>query len=497
MSLRINTNVTAINALGNLERTSGNVATSIERLSSGLRINRASDDPAGLIISEGLRSQIDGMNQAIANAQDANNLIKTAEGGLAEINSLLRSIRTLAVHAANAGVNDSTAVQADQTQIASALASIDRIATQTQFGTKKLLDGTSGVSATVIDTANVKGAFIGGVFNNQATLSGPVTVSVTTVATRAEAFQAAGATYASQSSLISSVNGGTTGSGGTVVINGHSITVSGSDTVQTLINKVNALTSVTGVSAFFSSADGSGAIALRQENYGANFRIVSNESSDLILGSANPANVAGVNAVASVTALVNVNNVTTASTATFTGGQGAGESGLKLTDSYGNSILLTEAGNSSGARNVATITAASLQFQVGGNSGQQVSTNLGNVQTTRLGTTAVSGVSSLAAIDVTTVSGASDAIRVVDQAIQQISTLRAQLGAFQKNTLASTIRYLGVGVENLSASESQIRDTQVAQEVTSLTKNQILQQAGASVLAQANAAPQLVLGLLR
>ncbi len=86
---------------------------------------------------------------------------------------------------------------------------------------------------------------------------------------------------------------------------------------------------------------------------------------------------------------------------------------------------------------------------------------------------------------------------MVDQAIQQISTLRAQLGAFQKNTLASTIRYLGVGVENLSASESQIRDTQVAQEVTSLTKNQILQQAGASVLAQANAAPQLVLGLLR
>src|SRR5437588_4424766 len=136
MSLRINTNVTAINAVGNLERTSIAVATSIERLSSGLRINRAEDDPAGLIISEGLRAQIDGINQAISNSQDANNLIKTAEGGLSEVNSLLRSIRQLAVHASNTGVNDANAVQADQNQIKSALDTIDRIASQTQSGRK-------------------------------------------------------------------------------------------------------------------------------------------------------------------------------------------------------------------------------------------------------------------------------------------------------------------------------------------------------------------------
>src|SRR5947208_16412649 len=139
MSLRINTNVTALNALRNLDQTSGTVSKSIERLSSGLRINNASDDPAGLIISEGLRSQIDGLNQAISNSQDANNVIKTAEGGLTEVNSLLRNIRQLAVHASNTGVNDQNAVQADQSQIASAIASIQRIAEQTQFGTKKLL----------------------------------------------------------------------------------------------------------------------------------------------------------------------------------------------------------------------------------------------------------------------------------------------------------------------------------------------------------------------
>src|SRR5689334_2562723 len=205
MSLRINTNVTAINALRNLENTSSSVATSIERLSSGLRINRAEDDPAGLIISEGLRAQIDGLNQAVSNAQDANNLIKTAEGGLGEINSLLRSIRQLAIHAANTGVNDSNAVQADQTQIKSALDSIDRIATQTQFGTKRLLDGTSGISAAVVDTTDVAGVFIGGTFNGVATQSGAVTVTVTGQASRAQSVGTA--TYSSVNASLSTVNG--------------------------------------------------------------------------------------------------------------------------------------------------------------------------------------------------------------------------------------------------------------------------------------------------
>src|ERR1051325_3328601 len=134
MSLRINTNVTALNALRNLDQTSNSVSASIERLSSGLRINRAADDPAGLIISEGLRAQIDGLNQAISNSQEATNVIKTAEGALSEVNNLLRNIRTLAVHAANTGVNDQVSVQADQTQISSAISSIERISSQTQFG---------------------------------------------------------------------------------------------------------------------------------------------------------------------------------------------------------------------------------------------------------------------------------------------------------------------------------------------------------------------------
>ncbi len=194
------------------------------------------------------------------------------------MNSLLRNVRQLAVHAANTGVNDQVAVQADQTQISSAIASIQRIAEQTQFGTKHLLDGSSGIAANVVDTKNIAGISIGGVFNNLTTQSGTVNVVVNSVATRAQVSGTALATYASVNASISTVNGLKTGSGGTVVLNGQTISVSGSDTVQTLINKINNLAGTTGVSADFTSGNGSGAIVLTQQNYGSNFAINESES---------------------------------------------------------------------------------------------------------------------------------------------------------------------------------------------------------------------------
>jgi flagellin len=496
MSLRINTNVTAFNALRNLGQTSSAVAGSIERLSSGLRINKAADDPAGLIISEGLRSQIDGINQAISNSQEASNVIKTAEGALTEVNSLLRSVRQLAVHAANTGVNDAAAVQADQTQIKSAIESIDRIATQTQFGNKKLLDGTSGISAAVIDSNRVGGISIGSTYAGVASADGTVSITVNNAATRASATGTA--TYASVNATIATANGGTSGSGGTIVLNGQSITVSGSDTVQTLIDKINNVAGVTGVSANFSAANGSGSIVLTQRNYGSNFKIVASESASLFTTGASGTNVSGLNATVTVTAWGNVNGSVTTVVSTWSGGRGSGDSGLRVTDTYGNSILLTESGNSTAtsSRDIARVTAGSLQFQVGANAGQSVTTSLGNTRSSNLGNTVIAG-QSLASIDVTTATGAQNAITIVDEAISQVSSLRAQMGAFQKNSLESTVRFLGVGVENLSASESQIRDTDVAKEVVSLTKNQILQQAGTSALAQANAAPSSILSLLR
>jgi len=141
MSLRINLNAAAMNAHRQMQGTDKALGASIERLSSGYRINRAADDPAGLAISENLRAQVSGLAQAVANSSDAVNLIRTAEGALSEVHSLLRTMRGLALHAANTGANDATAIAADQAQVASTLSALDRIATNTQFGTMVLLNG--------------------------------------------------------------------------------------------------------------------------------------------------------------------------------------------------------------------------------------------------------------------------------------------------------------------------------------------------------------------
>ena len=481
MGLQINTNVTALGALRNLSVTAGAVSSSIEKLSSGLRINQAADDPAGLIISENLRAQIDGLNQAVSNSQDATNVIKTAEGALTEVNSLLRSVRQLAVHASNTGVNDSVAVQADQTQITSAVQSIERIAEQTQFGTKHLLDGSSGTSASVVSTNLVSGINIGGSFAGGSTVSSNITISGVTAATQASS---SGATsYANLGAFITVA--------GTVIINGQAINATTSDTIGGVINKINNLTGTTGVTAALVS----GNVILTTAAYGSNAKLTVSESATTFgFGAV----TAGTNAQAIVSAQALVNGVTTTLTALFTGGRAATDGGLRLSDTSGNTVLLTEAGNASGAgpSQIGTVTAGQVQFQVGANAGQTVNTSLGNIRTGSLGNTSIAG-QSLATVDVTTTQGATNALTIVDEAISQVSGLRANLGAFQKNVLNSTVNYLSVSSVNLSASESQIRDTNVASEVVSLTKNQIIQQAGTSVLAQANSSPQQILKLLQ
>ncbi len=162
MSTAINTNTTAFMAANNLSMNSNNLSTDIQRLSTGLQINSAADNPAGLVISEDMQAQVSGLSQATSNSNDAINMIKTAEGALNQVQNLLISMRQLSVHASNLGVNDTTAVQADQTQIASAIQSINRIATTTQFANKNLLDGsaTSGLTTTAGSaTASAGGQF--------------------------------------------------------------------------------------------------------------------------------------------------------------------------------------------------------------------------------------------------------------------------------------------------------------------------------------------------
>lgn len=478
MSFRVNTNLGAINALRNLSATRMEFSKSVTRLSTGLRITTSADDPAGLIISEGFRAQINSMDQAIQNSQDAINYAKTAEGALDEVSRLLNDMRKLAVASGNAGSLDGTAVQANQNQITSILSSIDRIAGQTQFGSKKLLDGSAGIVSTVTNAANYAAINIGGTFGGYAVnSSGNVTVQVTTAATRASI----------TGSVNLSVNGLATVIGaGSFVVNGIQFNTDGTETLQGLLNRFNAASNTTGVNFGFNGTY----VTMTQNKYGTNAQISFTDTAGR-LNAAGNVQASGTNAIATVT----VTTANGSTSATFTGGRN-GDDGLRLTDTYGNAILLTQAGNQTGAAAaVGRIEAGSASFQTGANSGQTNSLSLSNVMSSQLGT-GIIGSNSLANVNVTTSQGVSDALQIIDAAISQVTTLRGNIGNFQRNILESNVRSLGVARENLTATESSIRDLDVAAEMTNFTKLQILSQAGLAILAQANASPQSVLQLL-
>lgn len=482
MSFRVNNNVSAMNALRNVNMTGAEFSKSISRLSTGLRINNASDDPAGLIVSESFRAQVQSLGTAISNNQTAVNYAKTAEGALDEVNKLLRDARSLAVAAGNTGTLDASQIQANQAQLSSIVSSINRIATSTQFGSKKLLDGSAGVVGSVSNGANVSSISLSGQFNSAAlTTNATVTVSVTTAATKAA--------VASKTFSF----GTTTLTAGSFTINGTTFTTTASDTVNDLVTRINNASGSTGVRATYSTG---GAITLTQANYGASNRIDLSDANAVLLTAAGSSSATGTDAVADVIIDTNGSMAGGLTTVTFTGGR-YGNSALRLTDNDGNALTLTEAGNAaSSAFQAGQVNVGSAAFQIGANSGQTTTLSLGNFAASQLGVGVVSGTD-LSNIDITTASGASDALKVIDQAIADVAKARGAIGNFTRNVLESNIRSLGVAKENLAASESAIRDVDIADEMTNYTKLQILQQSGLSVLAQANSAPQSVLALLR
>jgi flagellin len=283
MSLRINTNMSALNALRNVERASDGFGRSIEKLASGLRINRSADDPAGLIRSEDLRAQIAGLEQAIANSQDATNLIKTAEGALDEVHNLLRSMRQLAVASGNTGTNDLTALQANQNQIRSAIDSINRIAAQTQFGTKKAARRHRGCQRGC-DRLHSRGRAVLrrlGVWQRRRRSlaglrigTGTITIDVTQAATRAQVN--GDRDYTGASAIIQT--------SATVVINGVSFTTqAGTTTLQSFVDQINSQSSVTGVVAELFTSGGNTRVRLRASEYGANFSVTVNDAQAILL----------------------------------------------------------------------------------------------------------------------------------------------------------------------------------------------------------------------
>jgi len=579
MSLTINNNSAAVAAHRTLSNTGDALSKSIERLSSGYKINSAGDDPAGLVISEKLRAQVSGIGQAIKNASDATNMVKTAEGALNEVNSLLRSMRDLAVHAANTGATDSASAQADQSQIANAMNSLNKIASETQFGNRKLLDGSAGIK-TFVNGGNVMAgdfSFASSIKNGadikvqvttaaeKATLSSAATyaqlaagtmsstatyaaTTTTILATGCISINGSNITYTSGTTtaavLMASINavkdttgveatfdtatnkikltattmgattfyatdtatagsvqvtsGSATGVNwgrfatdtGSMYINGVKIGYTSGDNVDTFITTANAQSAVTGVTASYNTTTNK--VDFKSNDYGSAASINVTTGAMFLGTGVSNASDNGVNAVAAVTQTVGGVTTNVSDSAWSVG------SGLTIKDSLGNKIVLTEAGGSAtgAASSEFTIQKNTLTFQLGAYADQTRMINIGSAFAYDLGNGAVANAN-VSTIDVTTAQGAQDAIKVLDQAISDVSGVRATLGATQKNVLESSANSLSVAQENISASESSIRDTDMAGEMVNFTKLQMLNQVGVAMLAQANQVPQQLLTLLR
>lgn len=518
MSLRINHNVSALNSWRNLTNTDTQMAKTLEKLSSGYKLNRASDNPAGLVISEQMRAQIGSMEQATGNSEAAISMIQTAEGALNEVSRILVGIRQLSVHAANEGVNDDKMLEADQAEIENALGTIDRIARQAQFGTRFLLDGSNGTSGTTIGKG-IK--FISSGVNATSSPADGYKLDITQIATRAKM---EGARPMTEKEMLEGGIKFVISEGGRSV---EYLTRPG-ENMESLRNQLHLLLKQggIGVGVDLTSDD---RLALIHKEYGSDpIFNVSVSSPGLLAEKADEVQEAqrGVDVAGTIGGELSHGSgqFLTAARGTkadgtvlqFTGEMAFPQSMEPLLDEDGNplpepppktegpftadqpEIEIREPRPEGLIEGYVQLNNNSLQFQVGPNQGQVSSISLPNTRTTELskGVDSNSNFQNLAEIDVRTAQGAQDSIIMVDSAIDLIAATRGDLGAFQKNTLESNLNNLRYATENLVAAESIIRDTDMAKEMSEFTKNQILMTAGTAMLSQANQSPKSVLSLL-
>ena len=599
MGLRINSNIAALTAQRYLAKSSNAMNVSLERLASGMRINRAADNPSGLVTSEKQRAQIAGLNQAIENTERSISMIQTAEAALTEVTTLLNKVRGLAIDSANNAVNDSDTLAANQNEVRDVLAAIDRIAATAQFGAKKLLDGTNQNTVSITDGGN--GMDLS--FDNSSLVTGTDTVTVT-------GFSAASYTAANASTI--GINASPSSYGlvgvaagshtlevtqasdyatltGTADIDTNAYVLAATDTIQlTVSGTQETLTLAAGVAGDDTAAEWAVVINTAID---ASTAFSTTDTAKLLVsasaGTGNTivfttGNAAGTaydeGSTAAITvgtvAIANAGSALTADDIGFAAGNkvAAGTDAIVELDGYANTVALIDgdgatavtlndaSGNAvdiePGATGLSvgtallTVTAATgsislsggvsaaftagvaatlsdangdtvdvtvgeditaggtegitvvnnaLVFQIGANANQTVSIGLNDVGIDKLavGVTNTSAFTSLSEVNVTTSQGANDSVALIDQAINQISTIRGDLGSFQANTLESNLNNLSIAAENMTSAESVLRDTDFASEMAEFTKSQILVQAGMTVLANAAQIPQSVLTLLR
>jgi len=473
---RINTNVSSLTAQLALATNQANLSVTLQRLSTGLRINTGADDPAGLIASESLKSEIAGINQAVTNSTRAGNVLSTADGALTEVSSLLLTIKGLVVASANSGALSPAEISANQLEVDSAVQSITRIANTTTFDGLNLINGsldyvTSGVSNSAISSLNISQANFG------TNTSVPVQVSVITSA------QTAGLSFKA-SAITSSVTLQITGNNGV-----QTLSFTSGTHASAIAFAVNGISDSTGVVAKEAVASNlSSGITFSSTGYGSkSFVSISAQSGTFATVDANGAaqnRAAGRDTVATVNGAV------------VTG------DGLNLDVNTGSlNMNLTLSQKFGDGTTTFSITGGGALFQLGAvvNSSQQVDLGIGSVAASQLGNSDVGFLNDIVTGGNASLVGgkASAAEQIVEAAISQVSILQGRLGAFEQNTLNTNVDSLNVALENVTSSESSIADANFAQETANLTRDQILVQAGTSVLSTANSTPQSVLTLLQ
>ena len=475
MAQVINTNIMSLNAQRNLGTSGASLATTIQRLSSGLRINSAKDDAAGLAISERFTTQIRGLDVASRNANDGISLAQTAEGAMTEIGNNLQRIRELAVQSANATNSDSdrAALQAEVTQLVS---EIDRVATQTDFNGTKLLDGSFGSKSFQIGANAGQTIDISGIANARASSLGKYTgFSLDN--------QSVGNNAAATATSISL--GGSAISLGSLKSDAKDIVAainnSGVSGLNATVNATSVASATTTVAAGVATAIAGG------EDMTSKLTINDVEISfaTTASGTTNRANaMAAINQQSSVTGVTAVDD----------------GNGLKLVAADGRNITTAfdagDSGSDLASFGLAAAGTTRSTYNVSFSGEPQGSGTVGITGSGAFTTTIASTGTALSAVDISSVDGATKAMNAVDAALKTINSSRADLGAVQ-NRFTSVVANLQTSSENLSASRSRIRDTDYAKETAELTRTQILQQAGTAMLAQANSSSQSVLSLLQ
>ncbi len=466
MAQVINTNIASLNAQRNLNTSQGDMYQALQRLSSGLRINTARDDAAGLAISQRFTSQINGMNQAIRNANDGISLTQTAEGGLEEIGNLLQRIRVLAVQSANA-TNSPSDRQALNNEVRAAVNELDRIARSTQFNGMNVLDGSMPEQIFQVGANRGQTVSIDGV-NARANHLG------------AQVIDGGSLTNVNLADAVAE----------DLIINGVQIDISGATNMVDIRNAINAMYSATGVEADMAVAVNSAVQELNGLTAGDRYSIN--------LNGVEISFVAGATAADSAASLAAAANGRTDLTGVRVVADG---DGVRFTNDSGDQILLADGDDA-----LTDVFAAGSDLGDGATSfspGISLSARVGadfiitGDAALHLQIDGVAPVDMLMTqVNVLTFEDSQQAIRTVDYALQRVSSIRSELGAIQ-NRFTSVVSNLQIAAENQTASRSRIMDADFAAETAALTRAQILQQAGISMLAQANALPQNVLSLLQ